>query len=111
MNRAALRVVRGFAEYASCRTRHITDAPSTGADLAKGCDLEEYDLSDQEYLGGEKALAVMAKGQASHPKPTKRKPRGSRPADVFVAFGITGDLAKVMTFNSLYRLEARGLIE
>src|SRR4029450_5655962 len=29
-------------------------------------------------------------------------------ADVFVVFGITGDLAKVMTFRSLYRLEARG---
>ena len=34
-----------------------------------------------------------------------------RPADVFVAFGITGDLAKVMTFMSLYRLERRGLID
>ena len=34
----------------------------------------------------------------------------ARPADVFVAFGISGDLAKVMTFNSLYRLEARGLL-
>src|ERR1700733_14206576 len=31
-------------------------------------------------------------------------------ADVFVAFGITGDLAKVMTFRSLYRLERRGLL-
>ena len=31
-------------------------------------------------------------------------------ADVFVIFGITGDLAKVMTFHSLYRLEARGLL-
>jgi glucose-6-phosphate 1-dehydrogenase len=31
-------------------------------------------------------------------------------ADVFVVFGITGDLAKVMTFHSLYRLEARGLL-
>ncbi len=30
--------------------------------------------------------------------------------DVFVVFGITGDLAKVMTFRSLYRLEARGLL-
>src|SRR5262245_52746550 len=29
--------------------------------------------------------------------------------DVLVVFGITGDLAKVMTFRSLYRLEARGL--
>jgi len=31
-------------------------------------------------------------------------------ADVFVVFGITGDLAKVMTFRSLYRLEGRGLL-
>jgi glucose-6-phosphate 1-dehydrogenase len=34
----------------------------------------------------------------------------ARPADMFVVFGITGDLAKVMTFHSLYRLEARGLL-
>jgi glucose-6-phosphate 1-dehydrogenase len=33
------------------------------------------------------------------------------PADVLVVFGITGDLAKVMTFHSLYRLEARGLLD
>ena len=33
-----------------------------------------------------------------------------QPADVLVVFGITGDLAKVMTFHSLYRLEARGLL-
>ena len=32
------------------------------------------------------------------------------PADVLVIFGITGDLAKVMTFRSLYRLERRGLL-
>jgi len=32
-------------------------------------------------------------------------------ADVLVVFGITGDLAKVMTFRSLYRLEARGLLD
>ncbi|HEY2793859.1 MAG TPA: glucose-6-phosphate dehydrogenase, partial [Micromonosporaceae bacterium] len=31
-------------------------------------------------------------------------------ADVLVIFGITGDLAKVMTFRSLYRLEQRGLL-
>jgi glucose-6-phosphate 1-dehydrogenase len=35
----------------------------------------------------------------------------ARPADVFVVFGITGDLAKVMTFRSLYRLEQRGLLD
>jgi glucose-6-phosphate 1-dehydrogenase len=32
-------------------------------------------------------------------------------ADVLVIFGITGDLARVMTFHSLYRLEQRGLLE
>ena len=32
-------------------------------------------------------------------------------ADVLVIFGITGDLARVMTFRSLYRLEARGLLD
>lgn len=42
---------------------------------------------------------------------TTRSSSGARPADVFVVFGITGDLAKVMTFNSLYRLEARGLLD
>jgi glucose-6-phosphate 1-dehydrogenase len=34
----------------------------------------------------------------------------TKAADVFVSFGITGDLAKVMTFRSLYRLERRGLL-
>src|SRR3954447_18355981 len=34
-----------------------------------------------------------------------------RTADVLVIFGISGDLAKVMTFHSLYRLEARGLLD
>src|SRR6476619_2584013 len=36
---------------------------------------------------------------------------GTQPADVFVAFGISGDLAKVMTLRSLYRLEKRGLLD
>jgi len=34
-----------------------------------------------------------------------------QPADVFVVFGITGDLARVMTFQALYRLERRGLLD
>jgi glucose-6-phosphate 1-dehydrogenase len=34
-----------------------------------------------------------------------------RPADRLVVFGITGDLAKVMTYRSLYRLERRGLLD
>jgi glucose-6-phosphate 1-dehydrogenase len=42
---------------------------------------------------------------------TARTQDGTRPADVLVVFGITGDLAKVMTFRSLYRLERRGLLD
>ena len=34
----------------------------------------------------------------------------AQPCDVLVVFGITGDLARVMTFRSLYRLERRGLL-
>jgi glucose-6-phosphate 1-dehydrogenase len=33
---------------------------------------------------------------------------GERMADVLTVFGITGDLARKMTFRALYRLEARG---
>jgi glucose-6-phosphate 1-dehydrogenase len=34
-----------------------------------------------------------------------------QPADRLIIFGITGDLAKVMTFHSLYRLELRGMLD
>ena len=36
---------------------------------------------------------------------------GQQRGDVLVVFGITGDLARVMTFRSLYRLEQRGLLD
>src|ERR1700745_1459484 len=42
---------------------------------------------------------------------TDDKPMTDKRCDVFVIFGITGDLAKVMTFRSLYRLEQRGLLD
>jgi glucose-6-phosphate 1-dehydrogenase len=41
---------------------------------------------------------------------TSRGPSAEQPADVLVVFGITGDLARVMTFRSLYRLEKGGLL-
>ncbi len=50
----------------------------------------------------------MSTAVESRPATTQRGDGGQQVADVFVIFGITGDLAKVMTFNSLYRLEARG---
>jgi glucose-6-phosphate 1-dehydrogenase len=54
------------------------------------------------------ATAVKPKARAAG----KRETEGAqRAADVLVVFGITGDLAKVMTFHSLYRLEHRGLLD
>ena len=52
----------------------------------------------------------MTATSESLPDSGQPKSMGQRPADVFVIFGITGDLAKVMTFRSLYRLERRGLL-
>src|SRR3954453_19700378 len=48
---------------------------------------------------------------AAHPRAQHDSPSGPHTADVLVIFGITGDLAKVMTFLSLYRLERRGLLD
>src|ERR1700758_356732 len=51
------------------------------------------------------ASTVTAEAPAGAGSPEQAK------GDVLVVFGITGDLAKVMTFRSLYRLEARGLLD
>jgi glucose-6-phosphate 1-dehydrogenase len=48
---------------------------------------------------------------SSRPRPRSAQDGDSQPADVLVIFGITGDLAKVMTFRSLYRLERRELLD
>ena len=58
----------------------------------------------------------MTPTAASSRKPSRgkraaAKPRDKKTADFLVIFGITGDLAKVMTFRSLYRLEQRGLLD
>ena len=53
----------------------------------------------------------MSTAVTPHPGSAGARPGDSGgAADVFVAFGITGDLAKVMTLRSLYRLERRGLL-
>jgi glucose-6-phosphate 1-dehydrogenase len=52
----------------------------------------------------------MTTAVRSRPDVTAAGAAPEQPADVFVVFGITGDLAKVMTLHSLYRLEARGLL-
>src|SRR5581483_4186205 len=43
--------------------------------------------------------------------PRRSSAMNSAQADVLVIFGITGDLAKKMTFRSLYRLERRGMLD
>jgi glucose-6-phosphate 1-dehydrogenase len=50
---------------------------------------------------------------AAQPRPASTAATNdyTQTADVLVVFGITGDLAKVMTFHSLYRLELRGLLD
>ena len=53
----------------------------------------------------------MTTAVGTGPKTTEPASAGAAVADVFVVFGISGDLAKVMTFNSLYQLERRGLLD
>src|SRR3954452_6128736 len=53
----------------------------------------------------------MATALKPRPAVAKRAGDPTDRADAFVSFGITGDLAKVMTFRSLYRLEKRGLLD
>src|SRR2546430_3130713 len=54
---------------------------------------------------------MTSSGSALRTRPgAAGKARGQQAADVLVVFGITGDLARVMTFRSLYRLEQRGLL-
>jgi len=52
----------------------------------------------------------MTSAVRSKPRAARPAAASQQPADVLVAFGITGDLAKVMTLRSLYRLERRGLL-
>src|SRR5262249_8607450 len=55
----------------------------------------------------------MSRAVRPHRGTAARGHRSGEPqaADLLVIFGITGDLAKVMTFLSLYRLERRGLLD
>jgi glucose-6-phosphate 1-dehydrogenase len=53
----------------------------------------------------------MSTAAHSRPATTPASTAYTDDADVLVVFGISGDLAKVMTFHSLYRLELRGLLD
>ncbi len=62
-------------------------------------------MAEQQTAAGGPAAGGATAGGA-----TAKVVEGGQQADRLVIFGITGDLAKVMTFRSLYRLEARGLL-
>ncbi|HTC58630.1 MAG TPA: glucose-6-phosphate dehydrogenase, partial [Solirubrobacteraceae bacterium] len=53
----------------------------------------------------------MSTAAQSRPASTAAANDYTQAADILVVFGISGDLAKVMTFHSLYRLELRGLLD
>jgi len=57
--------------------------------------------------------APDAPGSGRRPAQAEAKYRGlmGNHADLLVIFGITGDLARRMTFRALYRLERRGLLD
>ena len=57
------------------------------------------------------ADSIRGMTTAVRPRARTAATDSAHPADVLVVFGITGDLAKQMTFRSLYRLERRGLLD
>src|SRR4051812_31791272 len=93
--------------------------PSSGRPSARPSSLAGESLSDAAgFAFGTGAPAPvrpsdleppMATGTLDSVTPVDDAPPVA--ADVFVIFGITGDLARVMTFLSLYRLELRGLLD
>src|SRR3954470_8868490 len=56
-------------------------------------------------------MATATRNRTHKARSSQRDADSPQVADVLVVFGITGDLAKVMTFLSLYRLERRGLLD
>ena len=80
------KVSRGFFDHEGAVPRIIGsgDAPPAGARTIRAI-----------------TTAVSAR---PHAAPGQQQTTATQPADVLVVFGITGDLAKVMTLRSLYRL-------
>ena len=81
--------------HARARRERISVEPRTPTPRPLTCRAARGDRHDDQRSNGCPRADEAARSQ-------------QQPADVFVIFGITGDLAKVMTFHSLYRLEQRG---
>jgi glucose-6-phosphate 1-dehydrogenase len=65
----------------------------------------------KQRLGPRSKEIDVAVTSRQRPEAVVTNSAANEAADVLVIFGITGDLAKVMTFRSLYRLERRGLLD
>ena len=79
---------------------------STGEDRAKA--MVDWTWAGSRTSGRAGSAWTPTSGDMRR-RPSKRKDHdGQKPCDVLVVFGITGDLARVMTFHSLYRLERAG---
>src|SRR4051794_13444411 len=93
----------------SIATTLFAGAPGISSGWGDGplCNVEFH--SPETTANGSKRMATTPSLRA-HTAASPSRLDGRQPADVFVVFGITGDLAKVMTFRSLYRLEKRGLL-
>src|SRR5512132_2092829 len=99
------------------------ESPATGDDSLVSRWLTAESLSRVQRLGLRRdpypvesitpRRQTMATTIESQTAPVRGQPDSAdqQVADIFVIFGITGDLAKVMTFRSLYRLERRGLLQ
>jgi glucose-6-phosphate 1-dehydrogenase len=70
---------------------------------ANGRAAEDPACSTPCASGSRRTVVVTARGKLADVTESR--------ADVLVVFGITGDLAKEMTFRALYRLERRGLLQ
>ena len=62
-------------------------------------------------IGPAATVPPLSYSTGSREKGTHMTTEANAPADVLVIFGITGDLAKKMTFRALYRLERRKKLE
>ena len=91
--------------------------PSTRASPRRVITTSLFERFESRELGEftDKILSAMRSEFGGHDEKTVRPSivtaPATTPADVLVIFGITGDLARKMTFRSLYRLERRKLLD
>ena len=93
------------------RAGRITVETDEERDMAgAGRRLRRHDVDPARAWGEEREMTRTATPSAAR-GPAAGDASDQRPADVLVIFGITGDLAKVMTFQLAVPARARGLLD